>query len=204
MIDRLCYHDGGQNAAVAYFYIDFAIQKEQSSATILGALLKQVVGKLEKVPGEIVQAYENQREVIGEQGPQLSNIVKMLQITSSEKCTFIFIDALDECAEGHRIELLDSLNKILLGSLGIRIFMTGRPHILPEIRGRLAGRIASISIRLKRDDIIGYLHNKLDEDTIPEAMNCSLEADIMKKIPESSSEMYVEAAALLKLPQIIH
>ena len=189
VIDRLCYQDGGQNSAVACFYIDLAIPKEQSSAAILGALLKQVVGELEEVPGEILQAYENQRKAVGEQGPQLSNIVKMLQIASSEKRTFICIDALDECAEGHRIKLLDSLNKIfLVGSPGIRIFMTGRPHILPEIRERLAGRIPSISISLKRDDIVKYLYNKLGEDMNFDAMDSNLEVDILKKISEEISE----------------
>jgi len=83
--------------------------------------------------------------------------------------------------------------------------MTGRPHVLPEIGRRFTRRIASISISPKRDDIIGYLHSKLDEDTNPDAMDSSLEADIMKKkIPEDISEMYVEAMALPKLPQAIH
>jgi len=43
----------------------------------------------------------------------------------------------------------------------------------------------------KRDDIIRYLHSRLEEDTTPDAMNGSLEAEILKKIPEDVSEMYV-------------
>jgi len=69
VIDSLCDLAGEQNAAVACFYFDFAAQKEQSSANVLGALLKQVVRGLEEVPEEIAQAYGKQEKVIGGRGP---------------------------------------------------------------------------------------------------------------------------------------
>ena len=113
VIDTLCDQASGQNVAVACFYFDFAAQKEQSSTSMLGSLLKQAVGGLGKIPVEIARAYETQKTVIGGRGPQLSDIVKMMQTTSSEKPTFICIDALDECVAEHRIKLLNSLDQIL-------------------------------------------------------------------------------------------
>ena len=202
VIDSLCDQTRGQNTAVAYFYFDFAAQKVQSSTSTLGALLKQVVGGLEEVPGGVAQAYEYQKRVIGGQGIQLSNIVKMLQSTSSEKRTFICIDALDECAAGHRVKLLDSLNQILRKSPDTRIFVTGRLHIQAEIGERLSGRVATIAITLRRDDVIRCLYTRLSEDTNPDAMDSGLEADILKKIPGVISETYVEATKLQKLPQV--
>ena len=68
------------------------------------------MSRIEKVPEAIAQAYEDQKKVIGGRRPQLAGIVKMLQITSSEKRTFVCIDALDECVPGNRVKLLDSLN----------------------------------------------------------------------------------------------
>ena len=189
VIDSLCDRARGQNAAVSCFYFDFASQNEQSPAGVLGALLKQVVGGMEKVPGEIAQAYDDQKAVIGGRAPQLADIVKMLQITSSEKRTFICVDALDECVPGNRVKLLDSLNQILRKSPSTRIFVTGRPQITPEIRRHLAGRVTTLSISPKRDDIFRYLRTRLDEDTDPEAMDCDLEADILKKILDDISEM---------------
>ena len=189
VIDTLCDRARGQNVAVMCFYFDFADQKEQSPTSVLGALLKQVVHGMEKVPEEIAQAYEDQKKVIGGRRPQLADIVKMLQITSSEKPTFICIDALDECVPGNRVKLLDSLYQILRASPGARIFITGRPQIGPEFARRLAGKVTNLSISPKRDDIIGYLHTKLDEDTNPDAMDSSLEADILQKIPEDVSAM---------------
>ena len=203
VIDSLCNQARGQNATVACFYFDYAAQNEQSPTNMLGSLLKQLVCGQEEIPEEISRAYQDQQNAIGGRGLQLSDIVKMLETTSSRKRTFICIDALDECVEGHRVKILSSLNQILQGSPSTRIFITGRPHVLPEIGRRLTRRITSISISPKRDDIIGYLRSKLDEDTNPDAMDSSLEADILKKIPEDISEMYVEAMGLRNAPQVI-
>jgi len=204
VIDRLCDQARGQNVAVACFYFDFAAQKEQSSTRMLGALLKQVVGGLEEMPMGVSQAYEDQKKVIGGRGPQLSDISKMLQTTSSEKLTFICVDAMDECTPEHRIKILDSLNQILQKSPGTRIFMTGRPHVQAEVRKRLSGRVVTIAITPRKYDVIEYLRTRLKEDTNPDAMDSSLEADILRKIPEDISEMYVEVTTLRKLPRVIH
>ena len=191
MIDSLCDRARGQNVAIACLYLDFAARQEQSSTSMLGALLKQLVIGLGEVPGEMVQAYEEQKNFIGGRRPQHSDIVEMLQTASSKKRTFMCIDALDECVPEHRVKLLNSLNKILQKSPGTRIFVTGRPHIQPELGRRFSGRVMSLSMGTKRDDIIRYLRSRLEEDTTPDAMNSSLEAEILKKIPEDVSEMYV-------------
>ena len=200
VIDRLCNGARGQTATVACFYFDFVAEQEQSPVGILGSLLKQLVFGLKEIPEEILEAYEDRRNAIGGQGPQISNILQMLQTTSSRKRTFICIDALDECATEHRVKLLNLLGQILQQSPGTRVFMTGRPHILPEIGRGLGGRVMSVSISPKRDDIVTYLHSRLAADTTPDAMDSTLEADILKKIPSDISEMYVEGTTLWKLP----
>ena len=204
VIDSLCDQAEGQSVAVACFYFDFAAEKEQSAKSMLGALLKQVVGGLEEVPGEIVKAYENQKKIIGGRAPQLSDIVKMLQSTTSDKRTFICIDALDECAAENRIKLLNSLNKILQKSPDTRIFVTGRPHISDEIGKRLSGRVKTVRITPRRGDIIRYLHSRLDEDTVPDAMDSSLEADILKKFPKIFQKCRWHSERYLKLSTDTH
>ena len=204
MIDDLCDRARGQEVTVACFYFDFAAQKEQSPACMLGAVLKQAVSGLEKVPKEIAQAYEDQKKVIGGRGPQLADIVTMLQTISSGRLTFICIDALDECEARYRAKLLDSLHQILQTCPSARIFVTGRPHIQAEVGNRLSRGIKTIHITPRRHDIISYLDTKLDEDTAPDAMDSSLKEDILKKIPENISEMYEEAMTPSNLPQAIH
>ena len=192
VIDSLCNQARGQNATVACFYFDFAAQNEQSPANMLGSLLKQLVFGLEEIPEEILEAYEERKKAIGGQGPQIPNILNILQTISSRGRTFICIDALDECAIEDRARLLDSLGQLLEQSPGTRIFMTGRPHILSEIERRLAGGVTSLSISPRRDDIVTYLRGKLAADPTPDARDNNLEAEILEKIPSDISEMYEE------------
>jgi len=196
VVDRLSDQSRGQNTTVTCFYLDFAARKEQSVAGILGSLLRQVVGGMEKVPEEITRAFEEQKMANAGRGPQLPDIVKMLQSITSLLRMFVCIDALDECAAANRVKLLNSLQQILGSSSHTRIFIIARPHVRGEIERRLAGRVISVSVGTSKSDIMGYLRLRLDEDETPEAMNESLEADILEKIPDNMSEMYVGAMPL--------
>ena len=189
VVDWLCDQARGQSTAIACFYFDFAARKEQSAMSMLGSLLKQVVGGMKNIPEEISQAFEEQKKVIGGRRLQLPDIVKMLQTITSSLRTFVCIDALDECAAVHRVKLLNSLQKILEKSPRTRIFIIGRPHVRAEIEKRLAGRVISVSVGPSKDDILEYLRLRLDEDETPDAMDESLEAEILEKIPETMSEM---------------
>ena len=189
VIDRLCDWARGRNAAVACFYLDFAAQKEQSLSSILGSLLKQIVGGLEKIPAKIAQAFRGEGQVIGGRKLELGEIIEMLQDVSSLRPTFICIDALDECMAAYRVKLLDSLKQILHKSPNTRIFLAGRSHMRTEVEKHLAGRVVAVSITPTRGDIVRFLREKLKEDTTPDAMDTSLEEDILKTIPETVSEM---------------
>jgi len=189
VIDYLCGQARGQNTTVACFYFDFAAKKEQSPANMLGCLLRQLVFGLEEIPEEISEAYKDRKNAIGVQGPQIPTILKMIQAASAKKRAIICIDALDECATQHLVKLLDSLNQILQQSPDTRIFVTGRPHIRLEIGRRLPGKVASRFVGPRRGDIIRYIHSRLAADTISDAMDNDLRADIMGQIPENISEM---------------
>ena len=166
MIDTLCKQAVEGNAAVACFYFNFADQEEQSPAVILGSVLKQIIGGLDEVPERLVKAFRDRGKVIGGQRPSLEEIVEFLQDISSDRPTFICIDALDECPARHRAKLLDSLNQILGKSPAARIFLTGRLHIRAKVDKHLAGRVATRSITPTKDDISIFLRTKLKEDTI--------------------------------------
>jgi len=193
VVDRLCDHAKGQNTLVTCFYFDFAARKEQSAANMLGSLLKQMVSGMERIPEDIWRAFQEQKKAIGGCGPQLVDIVKMLQAITSSQPTFMCIDALDECVGVQRVRVIASLKQILEKSPTTRIFVTGRAHIRAEMEKRLAGRITSVSICPTKGDIIGYLRAKLGEDEAPDAMDEILEAEILEKIPENTCKMCVGA-----------
>jgi len=168
VIDTLCRQATGGNASVTCFYFDFATQEGQSLASILGSVLKQVVGGLDEVPQKLVEAFRDSEKVIGGQRLALAEIVEFLQDISSSRRTYICIDALDECPARQRAKLLDSLNQIAQKSLGARIFLTGRPHVQGEIEKHFSRRAATRSITPTKGDVITFLRAKLKEDTIPD------------------------------------
>ena len=200
VVDKLCDQARGQNIAVTYFYFDFATQKEQSATSILGSLLKQAIGGMRMLPEEISRAFRHEERGSRGLGLQLPEIMKMLQAITSSLRFYIWIDALDECVAVHRANLLDSLNQILEKSPHTRIFITRKPQIRAEIEKHFAGRVIATSVNPRRNDTIGYLLLRLDGDETPDAMNESLVRDILEKIPENMSEMYVGPMVMVILP----
>jgi len=189
VVDRLCDQSSGQNIAVSWFYLDFAARKEQCATNVLGSLLKQMVGGVERIPEEIWRAFQQQTTTIGGRKPQLINIVQMLQLIASSRRAVMCIDGLDECSGVQRARLLGSLQKIVEKSPRTRIFVTGRPYIRAEVERGLSGYVKSVSISSIRKDITEYLRIKLDEDDALDAMDESLEAEILEKVPENVSEV---------------
>ena len=194
-MDWLCEWTEEQHAAVTCFYFDFAARGEQTATSMLGSLIKQMINGSGGVPEGIWRALRGQKGAVSGRKPQLGDIVKMLRLITSSQRTFMVIDALDECTAVQRYRLFDSLKEILPKSPGTRVFVTGRPHILVEIETRLAGRVTSLSICPTRNDIVGFLRARLSDDETPDAMDSDLEAEILEKIPESVSEMWVAAMA---------
>ena len=152
----------------------------------MSSVLKQVVGGLEEIPAKIVEAFQDQKK-----GRRLGlgEIVEMLQDISSSRRIFICIDALDECMAEYRATLIDSLQQIQHKSPSTRIFLAGRSYVRDEVEKHLAGSVVTVSITPTKDDIIRFLRAKLKEDSTPDAMDDSLEADIIKNIPGTVSEL---------------
>ena len=188
VVDRLCDKAREENIAIACFYVDFAAREEQSPTNMLGSLLKQIVGGLGTIPEEIRETFQNHKKVIGGRGLRVPEIVKMLQTVTSLQRTFICVDALDECVEANQPEVLDSLRQILEKSPNTRIFLTGRRHIRGEIERYLGARAAIISIKPSNDDIVEYIRIRLSKDRCRDAMDGSLEAEIINSITTTIPE----------------
>jgi len=188
VVDRLCDKAEEQNIAVACFYVDFAAREEQSPTNMLGSLLRQIVAGLGRIPEEIREAFQNNKKVIGGRGPRVPEIVKMLQTVTSLQRTFICVDALDECVEGHQPEVLDSLRQILEKSSSTKIFLTARRHIQGEMERHLGPGAATLSIKPSSNDIAEYIRIRLSKDRCRDAMDDSLEAEIIKSITKNIPE----------------
>ena len=174
---------------MAFFYFDFAAQKEQSPTSVLGSLLKQIVGGLEEIPPNITRAFRRQEKVFGAWKLGLGKIVEMLQDILSSRPTFICIDALDECLPEYRAKLLDLLKRILRKSSSTRIFLTGSLHVRGEVEKHLARKVVAVSIAPTKEDIIRFLLARIKDDTTPGAMDMILKEDIVETIIKAVPEM---------------
>ena len=196
VVDRLCDQARGQSTSIACFYFDWDARNEQLAIGVLGSLLKQMVSGMERIPEEVSQAFQGQRVAIGGRGPQLADIVKMLQSITSSQPTFLCIDGLDGSAGVQQLRVLGSLKQILDKSPATRIFLTGRLYIRDEVEKSLVGQVVSVPIAPTKSDIVEYLRARLGEDETQDAMDESLKVDILDKIPQNISEMCVGAMGI--------
>ena len=172
MIDSLCDQAGEENIAVAAFYCDFLSQQDQTINNIVGAILKQLVGR-GVIAEDIREASQKAKKELGGRGPRLADLMGMLRTTIAPlPRVFICIDALDECLPKCLPELLESLKDITRESPSTRIFLTGRPHVREDIQ-RYLTRAVVIPISPNTDDIRNYVEMRLNRDAEPEAMRDS-------------------------------
>jgi len=190
VIDNLCDQARNEDITVACLYCDYLAQQEHTITNMMGAILKQLVGKGD-IPIYLRQAFQQGKQEIGGRGLLLADLMRMLKMTiASLPQVYICIDALDELLPKHLPELLRSLRDIVRESPNTRIFLTGRPHVKDDIQ-RHFPRVVLIPVSLKVDDIKNYLEMRLDMDDEPEAMNDCLRADIIKIMVERVSDMCV-------------
>ena len=71
VIGNLSSQTRGRNTTIACFYFDFAAQSMQSSMSVSGSFLKQLVFGLEEIPEEISEAYRDRKNAISGQGLQI-------------------------------------------------------------------------------------------------------------------------------------
>jgi len=201
VIDSLCDQAREEDITVACLYCDFLAQEEQTITSMMGAILKQLVG--DDIPVYVREAFKAGGKEIGGRGLLLSDLIRMLKTAiASLRKVFICIDALDELLPKNLPELLKSLGDIVQESPNTRVFLTGRPHVAGAIQ-RYFAKTVIIPISPNTDDIRSYLEMKLDLDDDPEAMDNDLRADIVKVIVDKMSDMCV-GAFYLSIPSMVY
>ena len=157
---------------------------------MIGSLLKQFVAGLPEVPRDINEAFQTAKGQLGGRAPQLPKIIDLLlKALALYERAFVFIDALDELHAEHRVEFIRCLRRIIQGSPNIRIFITGRAHVQPELNRNLTESLSVISIHPKDEDFKVYLTMRLDADPDPDAMDDDLKHEILTHLPRQFSGM---------------
>ena len=188
------FHSRRHDIAVTGLYCDYLDRNEQTTSNMLGAMLKQLVGR-GNIPENISRAFREGKGHFGGVRPECPELLEMLKMAIAQRqWVIICIDGLDESLAEHRTRLLSALQAIVRESPNVRLFLTGRPFVRSEVERRFL-EMGVISVSPKREDIEAFLRMKLDGDTEPDAMDDRLRADIMEIIPKTISEMYVRIAS---------
>ena len=198
VIDKLYDQAMVEDIAVTCLYCDYLAHQEQSTTNMMGAVLKQLLGKVD-IPKDLRQAFQEGKKVAGGRRLLLPDLVRRLKIAiASLHQVFICIDALDEFLPKNLPALLEPLREIIQECPRTRIFLTGRPHAKENIQRYFTGAVV-IPINPSTDDIRNYLEMRLDRDDELEAMDKYLRADIVRIIPEKMSDMCVGAFTIFDL-----
>jgi len=191
VIDNFYGSENNMDITVAGLYCDYLDRKEQTTSNILGATLKHLMGS-GIIPDDIRRAFEDAKRHFGGVRPEVPELLKMLKtVIGQRRRVVICIDGLDESLAAHRTGLLSALQVIAQELPNVRLFLTGRPFIRPEVE-RYFPSVDTILVSPTREDTEAFLRMKLDADPEPDAMDDNLKADIMEIIPKTISEMYAQ------------
>ena len=187
MIDH--FYGSERDTTVAGVYCDYLDRGEQTTSNILGAMLKQLIGS-GIILDDIRKAFEEAKRHFGGVHPEVPELLKMLKTAIGQRLRVVIcIDGLDESLAAHRTGLLSALQAIVGELPNVRLFLTGRPFIRPEVE-RYFPSVDTILVSPTKEDTEEFLRKRLDGDPEPDAMDDHLRADIMEIIPNKISEMY--------------
>jgi NACHT domain len=144
-----------RNVQVIHLYFDYKSQQSQTVVDIAINLLKQLLSRLDNIPNELDSLYcANTR-------PDLPACKRLLTLCSKQFGTiFAVFDAIDECCDSYRKELL-ALFAHLLQS-GCKLLISSRPHLLRNLRDQLSSA-RTIEVYANESDLRNYITVRLRE-----------------------------------------
>lgn len=158
MIDELDAHSTESALGLAYIYIDYKDQMQQTPLSIAACLLKQLVERVHHSSPEL-RSIDKKFRIRGKSLQMLDIIEVLIAISLQFPFTFIILDALDEFNNHSRPALLSLLQE--LSKSQIRIMTTCRPH-LRDVR-HLFKSTPQIRIVAEREDLKNFMEIKLCE-----------------------------------------
>ena len=161
-------HDTGK-ATLAYFYFDFRDEQKTNVRDAVTSLLIQLSAYSQPFHDIIYRLYSAHGK--GAQQPSNEFLIdclkEMLTITTQQQPTFIIMDALDECPNAGREEVLKLVTDLVNLQLPkLRICVTSRPEINIQIKLKpLAVHELSVDDKTRQEtDIADYVSSVISSD----------------------------------------
>ncbi|KAF2793076.1 hypothetical protein K505DRAFT_306450 [Melanomma pulvis-pyrius CBS 109.77] len=166
LLENILEHASGDpGKSVAYFYFDFNDKQKQDPQIMVRSLISQLSQQCIKISPGLNGLYSSCGN--GQRQPSPAELLQVLrQLIEERPCTYIIIDALDEC--GSRRELMSIVKNMLAWKLqGIHLLCTSRREgDIESTLGRILDdkNILCIQSKAVDLDIQSYVRQRLSED----------------------------------------
>lgn len=154
-IERRFYKD---NVGIAFLYCNYKERDTQTTQTLIGSLVQQLVQRYPDVPSGLKVLYDDHSR--NRQTPTPPTVPECLQLLKSQlvycPTTFLVVDALDECDDQTRRELCAQLRN-LPGSTHLLITSRHNPELEDQIQPS-----TRLEIRASNKDIEMYLEDRIE------------------------------------------
>jgi hypothetical protein len=138
------------DVGVAYVYCNYKRQADQTTSSLLAAMLKQLVQDRPSIAKPVTSLYDHHE--VQKTRPSVEETLGALQsVLADYSRMYVVIDALDECVHDHRRELLSKLRE-LQSKTGLRLMATSRfiPDIIEEFNGMSQLEVRAADADVKR------------------------------------------------------
>ncbi|KAI5818441.1 hypothetical protein BZA77DRAFT_342841 [Pyronema omphalodes] len=188
----------GDTSCVAYVYCDYQDRDEQTAVNMIGGLLKQAItGSSQKVSPDAIEPLLKKKK--SRQAIEIQDAVSAFSglIRCFDK-TYICIDALDECNETDRRQLIQYLAELSSVSnqkdtLPVRLFFTGRPSMEKYVQSHTSIKPKiplMVKLQASTEDIAAYIAHRISEDNMV-GMDDDFKEHIIKEIVSASQNMFL-------------
>ena len=185
-VDHLCRAAYSKSVGIAYLFCSYKAQSEQSTRSLLAALLKQLVRDRPDLTAPVAHMYDHHCKRGSKPSPdELMQALKT--VFSSYASIYLIIDALDECsnADGVRSHLIDKVRELQLSS-NVRLLSTSRS--IPEVAACFQSD-PQLEVRASKEDVRCFVAAQ-----IPRLPKCirndkALKSDVQNQIVEAVDGM---------------
>lgn len=187
VIDHLQRTYPTSDVGIAFVYCDYKEQEQQTCVNLVSSLLQQLVRQQALVPDEVCSLWdEHKRE---RTRPGIAEFSKLFQYTAAVFSTvFIVVDALDECSEVVRNDLIAEINKL---PQSLHLMGTSRHNASIE---QLFSGSVRLEILAADGDVKAYVHTQIDRrERLKKFVQAdpSLQEEIETKITDKAQGMSV-------------
>src|SRR2546421_723416 len=185
----------------AYYFCDNKDEKRNTATAIIRGLLLQLLRQHPRFFGHIQPAFDEQQNRLFDHFDTLWRILVDILRDSKEDKIYILIDALDECTEPTRSDLLFELDRLFTQSqtastANVKFLITGRREIDGKLRK--TGRLLSIDSAKVNDDLARFINDRVRDLYDGEEDTGDLEKTVRDTLTSKAEGTFLWVSLVLK------